>query len=79
MQRFSSKFSLRYIPSSIRKKFATESIRPPEIPPPPPSKNLDMARIAVILFGVSIGAYIVFQPRNDYDKIQPMIPKPSTE
>ena len=53
---------------------AEESYRQTIIPPPPPDKASDIARISIVSFGVLLGAYIVMMPENNYDSIGLMGP-----
>ena len=39
------------------------------IPPPPPDKASDRARIGILAFGAVLAAYIAIMPENNYDSI----------
>ena len=53
---------------------AEESWQQTSIPPPPPDKASDIARIGIISFGVALGGYIAVMPENNYDSIGLMSP-----
>lgn len=56
------------------RRMAEESWQKTIIPPPPPDKASDVARIGIVSFGVLLGAYIVMMPENNYDSIGLMSP-----
>ena len=53
---------------------AEESWQPTSIPPPPPDKASDIARIGIMSFGIALAAYIALMPENNYDSIGLMSP-----